>query len=329
MSVEIFRSAHFLCLDLRQTPPRPAGTPPDRCVLCLGNFDGVHIAHAELLSRGIYLSRSLSVAREEDVACGVLCFFRPPSRFLSGDGKPVPQLTPLREKLRLFAAAGIEYAYLCDFSRVRTISAEDFLTCLETEVGCVGAVCGFNHRFGAKAAGNNALLVRRFGEDAVVVVPEITVDGVTVSSTNVREALLRGDVALAARLLGRPYSICTTVRSGKRLGRAMGFPTANQRFSADAIIPAHGVYAALCHTPAGVFPAVANIGSHPTVDEGAEVNCETYILGYEGDLYGRHIKTELLSYLRPERRFPDLASLQCAIAEDAKAAAQYIAHISL
>ena len=329
MSADTRHPSQFLCLDLRQNPPRPATAPPKTCVLCLGNFDGVHVAHAELLARGLSLSRSLALSRGEDVSCGVLCFFRPPSRFLPSDGNPIPQLTPLREKLRLFAAAGIEYAYLCDFSRVRTVSPEDFLTCLEAEVGCVGAVCGFNHRFGAKAAGNNALLIRHFGEDAVVVVPEITVDGVTVSSTNVREALLRGDVALAARLLGRPYSICTTVRSGKRLGRTIGFPTANQRFSADAIIPAHGVYAALCHTPAGVFPAVANVGSHPTVDEGAEVNCETYILGYEGDLYGHRIKTELLSYLRPERRFPDLASLQRAIAEDAEAAAQYIAHISL
>ena len=324
MSADRLHSAQLLCLDLRAQPPRPASAPPQKCVLCLGNFDGVHIAHAELIRRGISLAQSLSESHREDISCGVLAFFRPSSDFFPHGGAPVGHLTTLREKLALFARCGVEFAYLCDFSTVRSTSAEDFMTLLETDIGCVGAVCGFNHRFGQGAVGNPTMLIKRFGKDSVIVVPEITVDGVTVSSTNVREAILRGDIKLAARLLGRPYSIETTVRAGKRLGRTLGFPTANQRFPAESIIPAHGVYAALCHTPTGIFPAVANIGSHPTVDKEAEVNCETYILHYKGDLYGQRIKTELLTHLRPEQRFPDLDSLKDAIAKDAEAAAHYI-----
>ena len=317
-------SARLLCLDLREQPPRPASAPPKKCVLCLGNFDGVHVAHAELIRGGVSLARSLSDACGEDISCGVLAFFRPSSDFFPRGDAPVGHLTTLREKLALFARHGIEFAYLCDFSAIRSMPAEDFMTLLQTEVGCVGAVCGFNHRFGKGAVGNPTLLTEHFGEAAVTVVPEITVDGVTVSSTNVREAVLRGDMELATRLLGRPYSIETTVRSGKRLGRTLGFPTANQPFPAESIIPAHGVYVARCHTPAGVFPAVANIGCHPTVDKEAEVNCETYILHYTGDLYGQRIKTELLAHLRPEQCFPDLDSLRDAIAKDAEAAARYI-----
>ena len=324
MSDARMHAAHLLCLDLREQPPRPASTPPQKCVLCLGNFDGVHVAHAELIRRGVSLARSLSDARGENISCGVLAFFRPSSDFFPRAGAPVGHLTTLREKLALFTRFGIEFAYLCDFSAVRSMPADDFITLLETEVGCVGAICGFNHRFGKGAVGTPTLLTEHFGEDAVIVVPEIAIDGVTVSSTNVREAILRGDMGLAARLLGRPYSIETTVRSGKRLGRTLGFPTANQPLPAESIIPAHGVYVARCHTPAGVFPAVANIGCHPTVDKEAEVNCETYILHYTGDLYGQRIKTELLAHLRPEQRFSDLESLRDAIAKDAEAAARYI-----
>lgn len=324
MCAEPMLPAQLLCLDLREQPPRPASTPPKKCVLCLGNFDGVHVAHAELIRRGVSLARSLSDNHGEDISCGVLAFFRPSSDFFPRGDAPIGHLTTLREKLALFARLGVEFAYLCDFSAVRCMPADDFITLLKTEVGCVGAVCGFNHRFGQCAVGTPTMLTARFGEDAVIVVPEITVDGVTVSSTNVREAILRGDMELAARLLGRPYSIDTSVRSGKRLGRTLGFPTANQKFPAEAIIPAHGVYAARCHTPAGAFPAVANIGCHPTVDKEAEVNCETYILHYAGDLYGQRIKTELLAHLRPEQRFPDLVSLRDAIAKDAEAAAHYI-----
>lgn len=314
----------FLCLDLRGHPFRPAKMPPAHVALCLGNFDGVHAAHAALLREGVALARSLSRSRGKDVACGVLAFFRPSSDFFPHGGAPAGHLTTLREKLCLFAALGVEYAYLCDFSDVRSMSAEDFMTRLETDLGCVGAVCGFNHRFGAGAVGHPTMLTDHFGENAVIIVPEITVDGVTVSSTNVRAALLRGDATLAARLLGRPYALTATVTSGKRLGRTIGFPTANQRFPAHSVIPAHGVYVARCHTPDGVFPAVANVGSHPTVDMGAEVNCESYILGYEGDLYGCRMRTELLAYLRPEKRFSDVSALREAIARDAEAAERYI-----
>ncbi len=318
---DICPTPRVLCLDLRQTPYRTAEKPPAHTVLCLGNFDGVHAAHTELLRRGLSLARTLSLSRKENVGCGVLCFFRPSSDFFN----PCAQhLTTLREKLRLFALSGIEYAYLCDFSAVRALPAEHFLTLLARTVGCVGTVCGFNHRFGAGARGDAALLTAYFGKYAVYIVPEIKVENTTVSSTNIRDALLRGDAESATRLLGRPYSLDATVTSGKKLGRTIGFPTANQYFPAESIVPAHGVYASLCHTPDGVFPAVTNVGNHPTVDAHARINCESFIMGYTGNLYGCRMKTELLTYLRPETRFTDISALRDAIAHDAERAMQYI-----
>ncbi len=324
MTADRSLSPRILCVELRGGRPRPTATPPARAVLCLGNFDGVHAAHTALLREGVRLAARLTEAYKAPVACGVLCFFAPSSDAFRPSDAPPHHLTTLRDKLALFAALGVEYAYLCDFAHVRALHPEAFLTQLEAQIGCVGAVCGFNHRFGAGARGDAAHLLAHFGESAVVLMPEITVNGVTVSSSAIRELLWQGDAEGATRLLGRPYSLSTTVTSGKQLGRTLGFPTANQYFLAESLIPAHGVYAALCHTPDGVYPAVANVGLRPTVDSDARVNCESYLIGYAGDLYGRRMKTELLCFLRPEEHFPDLDTLKAAIARDADAALGFL-----
>ncbi len=314
-------SPRMVCIDLRDGFPRTeTATPPARVVLCLGNFDGVHVAHTALLREGVKLAKTLSRARKEAVAAGVLCFFRPSSDFFRPADAPPHHLTTLAEKLTLMAEVGVDFAYLCDFEEVRHLPPEAFLAMLEERLGCVGAVAGFNHRFGAEARGDASLLSRHFGEAAVVLMPAREADGVTVSSSAIRERLWSGDPEGAARLLGRPYRITAPVTTGKQLGRTIGFPTANQTFPDGALIPAHGVYAALCHTEEGTFPAVANVGSHPTVDTDARVNCESYLMGYTGDLYGRSMTTELLVYLRPETHFPDVTALTAAIARDAATA---------
>ncbi len=315
---------HTVCFDLRSGHARPAEIPPAHTVLCLGNFDGVHLAHAALLREGIRLSHTLSAARGEAVACGVLCFFRPSSDAFRPADAPPHHLTTLGQKLALFAEIGVEYAFLCEFEEVRSLSHEIFLSLLETRLGCVGAVCGFNHRFGAKARGDASHLLRQFGESSVVLMPEMTVDGVTVSSSAIRDRLWKGDAEGAARLLGRPYRLTATVTHGKHLGRTWGFPTANQSFLRESLVPAHGVYVALCHTDRGVFPAVANVGIRPTVEQDARVNCESHMLGFTGDLYGQRMRTDLIAYLRPERRFASADALQAAIAADAASALAYL-----
>ncbi len=310
----------FLFLDLHAVPPRPMAAPA-RAILCLGNFDGVHRAHADLLSAGRALVGTLShpdaAPREEHTPCGVFCFFRPSGDYLPSHTADAPaHLTTLRQKLALFANAGMDFACLCAFPAVRDLTPEAFLDRLMTEAGCIGAVCGYNFRFGRKAAGTAADIARRFGAAHSTVLPELMWDGDTVSASRIRSLLRKGDVAAANRLLGRPYCLTATVTHGKRLGRTIGFPTANQYFLPESLVPAYGVYAARCHTPDGTYPCVANIGIHPTVDAHARVNCESYILGYSGNLYGHRVTVEFLEYLRPEERFSDIDALTAAISRD-------------
>ncbi len=316
----------FRFFDLHGPVPRPMA-PPTRTVLCLGNFDGVHRAHAALLEAGRALADSLSPRpshtdaspAKAPIPCGAFCFFRPSSDYLPHRTAAHPaHLTTLRQRLALFAASGMDFACLCEFPAVQSLPPDAFLDRLAAEAGCIGAVCGYNFRFGHRATGTPAEIVSYFGADRTVILPEMTLDGDTVSATRIRALLRSGNATRAAALLGRPYSLSATVTHGKQLGRTLGFPTANQYFLPESLIPAHGVYAARCHTPDGVYPGVANIGTHPTVDAHARVNCETYLLGYTGDLYGKRMTVEFLEFLRPEKRFSDVEALAAAIGQDAE-----------
>lgn len=315
-------------IDLRGSEPHPSVAPP-RSVVCLGNFDGVHRAHAVLLSEGIRLASRLSAQEGQEVQAGVFCFIRPTLDFIISPEGVIPvrvhgHLTTLRDKVRIFAKAGLDFVCLCDFPDVRSYSPEAFIDLLRTSCHCIGAVCGFNYFFGKGSAGTPAQLVAAFGEDHTFIQPEMTLDGITVSSSRIRNRLKEGDTETAERLLGRPYALETAVVHGKGLGHILGFPTANQFFPTESAIPARGVYAVLCHTPYGVFPGVANVGIRPTLDFHGRVNCETYIIGMEGDLYGKRIRTEFLTKLRNEQRFDSVDDLTAAIHRDAEAAVRHV-----
>ena len=306
----------LIFLDLRRPVPRPL-PPPRRSVLCLGNFDGVHIAHAALLKQGIQLARERS-SLDEPVLCGVFCFMRPSMDYATA-AEPAAHLTTLKEKLTRMGELGVDFVCLCDFSEIRTLPPEEFITMLRQKCGCIGAVCGFNFRFGRGAAGRPETLMAAFGENTRVL-PPLRYRGEVVSSTLIRKVLLSGDIETANALLGYPYNLVATVVHGKGLGHKLGFPTANQYFPSERLIPRHGVYAVLCHTPYGTLPGVANVGRHPTVDRGAQINCETYVAGFSGNLYGKIMKVELYRYLRLEMRFDSVEALTEAIRRDAACA---------
>ncbi len=318
----------LIFVDLRGTEPIRSAAPA-RSVMCLGNFDGVHRAHSVLLAEGRQLARELS-AKEGETLAGVFCFFRPTVDFVFTPEGVTPvrvrgHLTTLRDKLRIFAERGLDFACLCDFPDVRDLTPPEFISLLKESCGCVGVVCGFNYYFGRGAQGNAYHLLEAFGEGHMFIQPEMKVDGITVSSSHIRACLKEGDTETAERLLGRPYSLETAVVHGKALGRTLGFPTANQYFPAERAIPQTGVYATLCHTPYGVYAGVSNVGSHPTVDDFARVNCETYIIDMKGDLYGKRIKVEFLTKLRDEQKFDGLDSLVAAIQRDARRASAFVA----
>lgn len=321
--------------DLRHGEPIPMQAPPPPLTVCLGNFDGVHKGHASLL----HLTKELRDQQLPNALCGVFTFYCPSTDYLRGVNCEAPSdktfigngqfhLTTLEEKLSIFHQLGMDFVCLCEFESICSLSPEGFLSFLSHALGVRGAVCGFNYHFGAQGRGTAAQLKAYFDrpEDGYYakIADPVIVDGEAVSATYIRRLLQEGHADTAIRHLGRPYALESVVVKGKRLGRKLGFPTANQYFYPESLLPALGVYAVLCHTPLGVFPGVANIGSHPTVDEHAEVNCETHIFGPAQDLYGYRMRVEFLCRLRPEKQFSSLEALTAAISADAIAAEAYV-----
>lgn len=299
----------------------PADSVTGSSVISLGTFDGVHIAHAALLERATELKERLGAT-----FTGAWCFSSPPASAILGIR--VPELTPIEEKIRLLLSFGLDFVAVGDFNDFRDVPAEDFVrSTLVSSLSCVGAVCGYDHRFGRGGKGDCDMLRTLLSDDRVVTLPRVEVDGVTVSSSEIRARLSKGDVEGACRMLGRPYAIESPVESGKRLGRRLGFPTANQLFPEGMAVLKSGVYAVRCVTEDGdSYIGTANVGVRPSIDDlidDHKVNCETYIHGYEGDLYGRTLRIEFYKMLREEKRFSALDELQSAISANVEETKRY------
>lgn len=285
---------------------------PEKTVLCLGNFDGVHAGHRALLSCATEEKERLG----EGVLCGVLTFTEPSGDYLLPT--PPGHLSTKEEQETLFAECGMDFVISLDFPSVRDLSPKAFISeILQKQANCVCAVCGYNYRFGKGGVGTPEVLSECFS-GKVAVVPPVLFDGGEVSSTRIRLALAEGNVALAEKLLGHPYAITAPVLHGKALGKLQGVPTVNQNFPAGKQEIARGVYATVCEIDGKKYPAVSNVGVRPTVEDGAFVNCESYLLDFDGDLYGKIVTTSFLFYLRPEKKFPDRESLYRQIEEDIK-----------
>jgi len=301
---------------LRQVPH----ASPYPVALTVGNFDGVHLGHQAMIERVIE-----TAARRGWTSCAMT--FEPhPREFFAPDQAPT-RLTSLREKLELFAGLGLGQALVCrfdyDFAR---ISAEQFIERILVQGLAVRWVLvGDDFRFGARRMGDFDLLARagaRYGFD-VVRMETYAVNGVRVSSTAVRERLAMGDLAGAARLLGRPYSVSGRVVAGDGLGAQIGFPTANVRLEHNRP-PVMGIFVAeVLGLAAGPLPGVASLGVRPTVKERGQPALEVHLFDFDRNIYGRRVQVRFLHKLRDEEKYPDLATLAAAIARDVSAARRY------
>jgi riboflavin kinase/FMN adenylyltransferase len=214
---------------------------------------------------------------------------------------------------------GVDLLISTDFdSRIATLSAKDFFKdILADRLKARHIVCGFNYRFGKGGKGDVDMLgslCREYGIE-LSVVPPVTLDGTTISSSEIRHALTSGDLERANLLLGRPYSLCARVIDGQHLGRTLGFPTVNQTFDAHKLLPTYGVYASRVRVDGIPHHGITNIGMRPTVG-GALLCAETNIFDFEGDLYGRTLTVELLSFIRPEKKFDSVDSLSAQVHAD-------------
>jgi riboflavin kinase/FMN adenylyltransferase len=294
-----------------------ASAPPDAgpSAVALGTFDGVHLGHRAIL--GTALAR----AREAGIEA-VACTFDPhPMEVLQPERAPRP-ITPLDERLQLIGETGVDAVVVLAFTReLAAVEPEAFVKdVLLDRLHAREIVVGYNHSFGRGARGDARLLealAGRLGFRAHVV-PPMTVDGAAVSSTGIRTALQRGDVAAAARSLGRPYAIAGTVSSGAGRGRTLGVPTANIAPDRPLLV-ARGVYRGLVTTQGKGHPAVVNVGVRPTFGE-TVLAVEAHLLDFTGDLYGRSVRLEFLERLRDEMRFASVEELKAQVARDIAAA---------
>ena len=283
----------------------------NRYIYALGFFDGVHLGHQALLRA------CASLALAEGLEPGAVTFGTHPEALTHG-GAPVLINTPAdRERLlRRFVRRVVTLPF---DEHIRTMAWEDFLELLVRDYGAAGFVCGDDFRFGHKGAGNGALLERWCRERGLpfAQVPEQTLEGLRVSSTHIRTLLEEGRLEEADRFLGHPHILSGTVVPGKQLGRRLGIPTANLRLPEGTVNLKHGVYACRCRLEGRDWAAVTNIGLRPTVS-GEGVTVEPWILDWTGDLYGKEITLEFLTFLRPEEKFGSLEALKAAIHADAQ-----------
>ena len=291
--------------------------------LLLGNFDGVHRGHTSLVEA------ALTEGKASGLKTGVWTFADHPANTLLNNGFSC--LTDSAEKNRIFGEMGIDYVIYEDFSSVRELSPLQFVkNVLIDRFDCRVAVCGFNFKFGKNGEGTPCILkeaMESAGRNAVIAQP-FFVKNTLVSSTEIRNLLEEGKTVEAMELLGRPYSLNVPVEHGKQLGRTLGLPTINQRFPVGRIVPQRGIYACTCEIEGGVFIGVANVGSRPTVNsDKTDLNCETHIINYKGDLYGKSVRVNFYKRMRDEQRFADTDKLKIAVENDVRNALEYFSEI--
>ncbi|HXQ63629.1 MAG TPA: bifunctional riboflavin kinase/FAD synthetase [Steroidobacteraceae bacterium] len=290
--------------------------------VAIGNFDGVHLGHQALV-RAVRERAAASGARPV-----VLTFDPHPREFFDPAGAP-PRLMRVVEKCMALAALGVERLVIVRFdARLQQQSAEEFIRRMLVEsLGARHVVVGEGFRFGCRRDGTVATLRDAgavYGFE-VVTIPSVELDGARVSSTRVREALATGDLATAGRLLGRRFVLGGRVITGARLGRQLGFATANMRLHRPKL-PLSGVFAVQVHGADGreLRDGVASLGTRPTV-HGVEPLLEAHLFDYTGDLYGRRLSVEFVAKLRDEERFPSLAALTEQMHRDAARAREILA----
>ena len=284
-----------------------------KTIYALGFFDGVHLGHQALLAH------CRRLAQEQDALAAAITFDRHPQALFTAT--PPLLINHHNDRMALMAQFGIQK--VCTFPVTEEVMSTNWVDFLEKllQDGAVGFVCGDDFRFGHKGDGDHRRLVEFCKERNLpcVIVPEQLLDGVRISSTHIRSLIEAGEMEEASRFLGHLHSLGGYVVSGRKIGRTIGVPTANVLIPDEVVVPKLGVYAAECLVDGIRYKAVTNIGSRPTV-EGHQIRAESWLLDFDGDLYGKHLTVLFHHFLRPERKFASLEEMKQQIQIDAIAA---------
>jgi riboflavin kinase/FMN adenylyltransferase len=303
----------FETVDIPERFPNP--------VITIGNYDGIHIGHRQIIERVKAHAARLG-------GTSMLMTFNPHPLHLLRPDKELAAIVPLEEKKRLIAATGIDVLLVLPFTREFSLLApEAFVSSLLVEkLGVKGVVIGYDFKFGSRGKGDIPMLetLGRSGGFFVEVVEAITLEGEKIGSNRVRRLVSEGSVTKAAGLLGRPYAIEGTVVRGAQRGATIGYPTIN--LATDySLIPANGVYVTEVEVHGRRHGAVTNIGYDPTFTDARVRTIETFILDFDGTLYGERVRLRFCKRLRDEIKFSSVDELKARIALDVETARGYLA----
>lgn len=279
--------------------------------LTIGFFDGVHLGHRYLVSE---LS---DCAKKKGFASAVLTFRTHPRQVLHSDYIP-SLLTTTEEKINFLKETGVDYIVLTEFTQdLSQLSAQEFMRLLHDKLNVRCLMIGYDHRFGHNRSEKFEDYVefgKKIGIEVVQSSP-LVVDGINVSSSVVRTAISNGDVANAAKLLGREYSLSGNVVEGFHLGRTIGFPTANIAYDDCRMLPKDGVYAARVKVDSRTYPAMLYIGSRPTVNTG-KISVEAYLFDFSDDIYGKDVNVSFVDRIRDSIKFDSIEELKTQLKKD-------------
>ncbi len=270
-------------------------------VLILGTFDGVHIAHRQLIKEAKKTGKEI-----------IACTFSSP---FSGQ----KQLTTPLEKEILLKEYGVDQVFMEEFSVIRNLSAEEYIKNLCEKFKPEKIITGFNHSFGKNAQGNPmvlSLLGKKYNFIPVTV-PPVKENDIIVSSTYIRNLLLSGETEKATELLGRHYSLSGNTVHGRHIGNTIDFPTINTEIPKDKLIPQSGVYATFVRVLNKTYKGMTNVGTNPTVTDENSISVETHILGFNENIYGKDAQIFFVKKIRDDKKFESLTELKNQLSDDA------------
>jgi riboflavin kinase/FMN adenylyltransferase len=288
-------------------------SPEKDMLLTIGVFDGVHLGHRHLIAR------LTGLARRQGLMSGVITFSLHPREVLAPRTR-LPFLTDIERRIELLKSEGVEAVIPLSFTpELARLTPKEFLGLLKKHLRMKGLVIGPDFALGKNREGDTNVL-RQLGEEmdfSLTVVPPLTIDGEVASSTAIRQALAEGDMKRAQKLMGRPFRLHGEVVAGYGRGVKLGFPTANVDTGREQALPADGVYTSRAYIDDQAYQAMTNIGINPTFGGNRRL-VEVYIMGYDGDLYGRELAIDIIERLRGEIKFDNPEELKAQIAEDVK-----------
>ncbi len=280
-------------------------------VVAVGNFDGVHNGH-----RLVFL-KTIEIAATENLNSVALTFIPHPKNYFN-PAHPVGIITDDEYKAELIKNIGIKYVFFQQFnSDFASMNCQQFTEYLQYKLSCSHIVCGEGSKFGNHAAYGTDDLEKEC-EKLGMKLTTVSVNP-SFSSSQIREAIVSGNVKKAAELMGRPFSFASAVLNGKKLGSKIGFPTINQKLNSDSVIPRFGVYSGFIIIDGIRYRCIVNIGCRPTVNsDKSDVDCETFIFDFSEDLYGKKPRVFLTSFIRDEKKFDNISDLKEQINKDCR-----------